>query len=251
MSTINSVHTACKNCVFAKYEEITQTDCHLNYINIFKNNNIEILEAYDETHEFNIINNKKCIGYRENKWFDQFGLTNAELIDKINKYNELNYLHYVVIINLQNYSIQELEASLDEINTLQYKPQKLILVRYVDDRLEFGYDKLKSLLEKYNNIQWRIQTILEKTFSYEMVLHTIVTTNKYRFIISVTSPCEQLSNIINYANQIVHNDLKTFNIISNNDKTCIIFSGSVYRYASAHNENILMDATLYELYNPG
>ena len=62
MSTINAVHTPCKNCVFAIYDNITQTNCALHYLDIYRDKDIEILEAYDNDKEFYIINNKKCIG---------------------------------------------------------------------------------------------------------------------------------------------------------------------------------------------
>ena len=53
MSTVNTIHTPCKSCVFALYEDKTQTDCGLNYISKYRQkDNVEVLEAYDNDKEF-------------------------------------------------------------------------------------------------------------------------------------------------------------------------------------------------------
>ena len=68
------IRTSCKDCVFAKYEGITQIDCLHDRINKFKNlpENNEVFqyvtEAYDETQEFFVIN-RLCTLYRDkNTW---------------------------------------------------------------------------------------------------------------------------------------------------------------------------------------
>ena len=99
MQRIDTVHTPCKNCVFAEYDNKTQIGCHLDYIDRFKQSNIDIIEAWDEEKEFYIINKKKCVGYRENKWFASKGLGDATLDAKIEFFNKNNFLHYLLIIN--------------------------------------------------------------------------------------------------------------------------------------------------------
>ena len=84
MSIIHAIHTPCKNCVFAKYEENTQTGCELDYIEKYKNLESEILEVYDNDKEFYVINDKKCLGYREPKWFEQLSMSDSSMEEKIN-----------------------------------------------------------------------------------------------------------------------------------------------------------------------
>ena len=85
MTSIPAIHTSCKKCVFAIYDNITQTGCHLDYIAKYREKNISILEAYDEQKEFYVIGDKKCPGYREDSWFKDNNLTIEEKIDKIKK----------------------------------------------------------------------------------------------------------------------------------------------------------------------
>lgn len=93
---INTIHTPCKSCVFAKYDNNTQNGCELNYLDKYRTKNASILEAYDDEKEFYIINGKKCMGYRENKWFKQFNLENSDIESKIKIYKEKNYLDYIL-----------------------------------------------------------------------------------------------------------------------------------------------------------
>ena len=147
MPEINPIHTPCKQCVFAKYENITQTDCFLNYIDKYKTNEVEILEAYDEEKEFYIINGKKCIGYRENKWFANIGMENASIEEKIQEFNRKNYLHYLLVLNLDNYSYENFEHLKNQIANISIKPSKIIFIRYQNKEPLYGLDLIKNLLE--------------------------------------------------------------------------------------------------------
>jgi hypothetical protein len=246
---IDTIHTPCKNCVFAHFNENTQTDCHLNYIEKYKNKNISILEAYDDDKEFYIINGKKCLGYRENKWFKQFNLENAAIKDKINKYLETNVLDYLLIINLKHISLNELEIMLKQISESKIQPKKLILIRYADSDQIFQYANIEQLLQKYSiKYTWRIQTILDLSLSYKQIIHNIITTNpKYRFIISNEKFNDNLEKMIITTNKIVHEELDQFDVLSNSDYSSIVFSSIVYRFDAFHGNNLLTDTSKYKI----
>lgn len=246
---INTIHTPCKDCVFAIYSNNTQNDCALGYLKKYQDNNIQVLEAYDDTKEFYIINGKKCIGYRENKWFKQFNLDDASLIDKVNKYNETNYLDYIVAIDLKQMSIDDLDSILKQLSVCNIKPQKVILVRYADNELKFPYTAIEDLFKKHNvTYTWRIQTILDISISYDQIIHNIISLNsKYRFIVSINNYNTDIKHIIEHTNQIVHHDLGQFDIIANNDHSCIIFSTIIYRFDHFHGNNLLNNPNNYQV----
>lgn len=246
---IDTIHTPCKDCVFAIYNQNTQTDCALGYIDKYKDKNISVLEAYDNTKEFYIINGKKCIGYRENKWFKQFDLDGSDLEAKINKYHETNHLDYIIIIDLKNLSIENLDEILKQIQSCDIKPRKLIMVRYADNELKFPYSSIENLLKNHNvSYVWRIQTILDTTLVYKEILHNIISLNaKYRFIVSVNDYNTDIKHIIKHTNKTVHHDLDQFDIISNKDHSCIIFSSIIYRFDSFHGNNLLNNPNNYQI----
>lgn len=241
MKTINPIHTTCKDCVFAIYDHITQTGCGLNYITKYNQKNIEVLEAYDDTKEFYIINNKKCIGYRENKWFKQFKLEDADISDKIKKYKETNYLDYMVVIDLKNMCLNELDQLFLQISSCTIQPKQVIIVRYSDSELSFPYSKIEEILKNHSvKYKWRIQTILDLSLSKDSIITNITSlSHKYRFIAYITDFNTSLCKIVDYTNGLVHEDLDQFEVISNKDKTCLIYSGAMYRFETFHGNNLL------------
>jgi hypothetical protein len=244
MTTIPAIHTSCKKCVFAIYDNITQIGCHLDYLNKYKDKNISILEAYDEQKEFYVIGDKKCPGYREDSWFKNANLSMEEKIIKIKQENSINYL---IVINLKDIDPIDLHKIFNTISELSFKPSKIILIRHTDDNKKFPFATLKTSLDDLN-IQWRIQTMIDKDALWGDILHgiTVAGNHAYRFICGIKTYTEDLSKLIDKANSIIYNDLSTFNILSNKTRDMIIFPGSVYRYANFHGHDILNDEKAYQ-----
>ena len=247
-SQINPIHTPCKNCVFAVYEDKTQTGCSINYISKYIDKNVPILEAYDDDKEFYIVSGKKCLGYRENKWFKQFDLENAPIHEKINKYLETNTLDYCVVIDLKLLNLDDLDNLLGQLSVCGIQPKKVILMRYIDNELSFAYSKIESLLTKYNvKYTWRIQTIVDMTLTPEQVLHNAVSLNsQYRFILSITNKNNDIERLVSDTNKVVHEDLDQFEILCNQDRSCLIFSSIVYRFDAFHGNNLFKNSDNYK-----
>lgn len=247
--SINTIHTPCKSCVFAIYNDKTQTDCALHYIDKYRNNHIDILEAYDDEKEFYIINGKKCIGYRENKWFKQFDLDDADLEEKIKKYHETNVLDYIVVVDLKDMTLEHLDDTLHQISDTKIQPKKVILIRYNDNQLLFPYSTIEAMLKKYNaSYKWRIQTILDSSLEHRSIIHNITHLNgSYRFIMCVNKHNNDLTKIVDLTNQKVHHDLDQFDIIANSDKSCLIYSSVIFRFETFHNRDFLDNPDNYTI----
>lgn len=232
---INAVHTACKNCVFAIYNKQTQSGCELNYIDDFKKNNEEIIEVYDNDLEFFVINNKKCLGYRELSWFKGLGLEDATMAKKKDYFLTNNHINYLLVIDLKDMD-SSLEALSKSILRCSYKPQKVILVRYTKDIEKFAFDVLDKFLRDTNlsSTPWRIQTMENNESKFEDILHTIISLNKKnRFIAYVRYKENEnyyLKEILLKANNIVYEQMKKFDIISDLEKRCVLFSAPSYRF---------------------
>lgn len=243
MTNIPAIHTCCKKCVFAIYDNITQTSCHLDYISKYKEKNTSILEAYDNEKEFYIISEKKCPGYREDSWFKDSNLTTLEKIDIIKKNNTINYL---AIIDLKNISLDNFEKLISLISEIQLKPAKIILIRHTIDK-NFPFDYLKSKLDSLNII-WRIQTMVDQEALWGDILHeTCMHNSSYRFICGIKNYEPSMFNVIDSANKIIYDDLSTFNILCDKDHNIIIYAGSVYRYSNYHGHDILNDKDYYQI----
>lgn len=245
---INKIHTPCKNCVFAEYENNTQTGCSLSYIEKYRDKNVPILEAYDNEKEFYIVNGKKCLGYRENKWFKQFGLEDADIKSKVEKYHSTNHLDYLLIIDLKNINFEQLDSLLQQISQSDIQPKKVIIIRHLDNEKAFEYSLLEKLFNKYKvSYIWRIQTILDISLTNNQIIHNIITLNaKYRFIVTVSDYNTDVVNMIKTTNKIVHEDLDQFEVLTNQDETCLCFSTLVYRFDAFHGNNLLENKTNYQ-----
>jgi hypothetical protein len=245
---INPIHTCCKRCVFAQYEEKTQTGCLLNYIDKYKNIGSEILEAYDEDLEFYIINNKKCLGYREDTYFKKIGMENNSIDQKISHIKETSKLNYLCLVNLREFDNMQFNNLLEEFQNVSILPQKIIFIRYMDQSPLFEYHMIQDFLDKTSiNGQWRLQTMLSTEMSNEQILHSTINLNKkYRFILSIEEADGCVSSIIEKANKIVYEDLGQFQIISTQHKKNKIFSTAPYRYSYiVKKQNLLMNDQNY------
>ena len=245
---INTIHTPCKNCVFAKYDHNTQVECELNYLDKYKNKNTPILEAYDNEKEFYIINGKKCMGYRENKWFKQFNLENADIQSKIEKYHATNRLDYLLVIDLKFLDITKLDSILQQISQTSIQPKKVIIIRYLDNEKSFTYSVIEKLFQKYNtSYVWRIQTILDTSLTTEQIIHNIISLNaKNRFAIVVSNYNNDIEHMIMSSNKTVHEDLDQFEVLCNSNETCLCFSTLVYRFDAFHGNNLLENKNNYK-----
>lgn len=232
--SIEPIHTACKNCVYANYENITQTGCHLGYIDKFRSKGLEIIEAYDDDKEFYVVNNKKCIGYRINEWFTSRKLDNLSLAEKINRHFETNYIKYTLLINLTNFD-SELKIDLlsQELSRLTIKPANIIFIRFQGKNLDLhDIDHIQKILNecKFTDIKWRIQTMLDDNLTDDGLIYECVKSIEKRFLAVITNVPLQINSIIETANTLVSEEMEHFNLISNSDKSAIIFPVSTYKY---------------------
>lgn len=249
MTNIDTIHTCCKKCVFAIFDDKTQIDCALKYIDTYKTNNIEVLEAYDEDLEFYIINKKKCIGYREPKWFESLGMKNTSLEEKITRYKDMNVIDYHLIVNTKTFDLDALKLFFYNLSKINIKPKKLTIIRYLDKKLLLPYKEIELLIKKYNiSYLWKIQTIIDKDISDQDILHQIIVQNpKYRFVLYADNSTDTLNDLVNIANNIVYNKLDQFFILATQNKQNIIFSSGVYRYEFMCKNNILIDQSKYTI----
>lgn len=250
---IEVVHTPCKKCVFAVYDNKTQTECYLKYLDKFRANNIDILEAYDEDLEFYVINNKKCLGYRENSWFKQFDAEEASIEEKSQILSDNNNINYLLFLYLPLMDLTDLDHIKNELNNTTLKPKRIVISLFENQKKTFTFDVVQKFLSDTglkDTTKWQIQTIQDMDQTFEKVLHNLVSLNKkYRFMCYIRYEDNQnyrIEDVIKTANSIVYDEFGKFDIISNATKTCAIFSLPSYRFSVLSMTNtILEEETCY------
>ena len=63
----SKLHTSCRDCIFATYDEQnkTQKGCELNKIEKLINSGVKVVESFDEEKEFYVLDNHACMTYRK------------------------------------------------------------------------------------------------------------------------------------------------------------------------------------------
>jgi hypothetical protein len=107
-SGIQGLFTSCEDCVFASYENKTQTSCKLNRIKKFREKNIEVIEAENEDNEFYVVKSF-CNCYRNIEWGDN----HAD--HELSIYNE-NRIRWSAIIIVGNGKLES-EASEKDVSS--------------------------------------------------------------------------------------------------------------------------------------
>jgi len=230
-NTISRIHTACKECVFASYRDKTQIGCEMNLLDKYRTKDTTIIEAYDEDKEFYILNNRKCIGFRKDSWFNKFG-DSLTLQDKKEKVLDSFKLRYMLLIDLKMFTIDSLEKLFDDLSKITIKPSKIILVRYNYANKIFDYDYIKEILEKSNlGCAWRLQTMLDESVGIKSVLsHTVSNNQEYKYMLYLKDYTNKISDIVNKANNLIFKELESFTVISDESYIAYMFLGLMYRY---------------------
>lgn len=246
--SINIIHTSCKKCVFAEYNENTQIACCLNLLDKFKNKGVEVLNVYDEEKEYFVINNKKCVGYKEEKYFQNRGLSSSSLDKKIQYVKNNLKVNYAIVINIKKYKNNNLEKLAESISQLKIKPSIVYVIRYRKDRGKYSYDQIQNFLNQCQISKWKIKTILDPKIKYDNVLHsTINEDKKNKFLLSINGNYSNLDKIVLTAQKKIYEELTTFLVLSNAKKESILFNTDVYRYGIFNGQDILNNTDKYEI----
>lgn len=157
---ISLIHTPCKLCVFAEYEDNTQIGCQIGYLSTYQKNNIEILEVYDDEKNFYVINNKKCLGYRDRSWLDKH--QDQDLSSVVKAENELKYICLIEITT--NSTLDKIKQYIYSIINQDIKPKGIL---FYQNRLENHKVKNQELLHFMQNftntgIDWKIKNFIDK-----------------------------------------------------------------------------------------
>lgn len=172
MSKIDIIHTPCKSCVFAEYDGKTQISCFADQIEKYKNIGIEILEAYDDTKEFFIINKKKCLFFRDQSWYDKKELCDIkEATSLVKKENEMKY---IAVIYLEPQTEQkEFEDILTSLKNQIIPPKGIMIIRDRWLTYKLSITQLSKSLND-NSIPWRLQNFIDNEMSFNDKIKAIV-----------------------------------------------------------------------------
>lgn len=249
MYELKPLHSPCKECVFAKYENNTQVDCHLGLINRYKEKNIEVIEAFDiDEKEFYIVNGKKCSGYKEEDYFTARGFADKTLQEKVDYIKSKFIVNYAAVIDIDKLSQKQFVKLLSCLKKAKIPPSQIIVIRNAnDDKSGIGMI-MKCLNNSGIKCPWRTETIIDPEEPYIITLHRITNNNrKNNFTFSISADFENIDLIVNAAQTLVYEDFQTFEVLTDKNQKNLFYNNLVYKLGIAHGVDILGEKERFTL----
>ena len=218
--------TPCKNCNFAKYEENTQVGCHLNMIEKFTDNGVDVIEAYDEDKEFYVIKNRSCHFFRPEKW----GI-NRSLEEKIDAVRLETKVPFNAIVFVDS-DYAGLKRTLGSLYRQKYKMSHIMVVRTVNSTI--WPSDITDLLNS-RSVRWRLEN-QRRPMSNWKAFHLIQKLCSYPYHAVFQSGYKVPKDMFEKINNAIIDDLKTFAMIedeiSDTDKigSGLIIPSAVYNH---------------------
>lgn len=156
------IHTACKDCVFSKYDKDTQIGCSLNKIEAFENIGVEIVPVYDDEKNFYVISDRRCQFYRNGDWLLKNDVLNpktapvSEIIQK-----EVQIGVTILLLVREGQTFDEIKISLSSIEKSTIKPESIVILL---QNTYFGQYPINHQWIKSNiTIPYSVEYIVPKT----------------------------------------------------------------------------------------
>lgn len=173
MSNIDIIHTPCKNCIFAQYDGKTQNGCFLNRIEIFKKNNVEVLEVYDNEEEFYVINKKRCLFFRDKEWMNQKNISSLE--EAKESVEEQTLLKYICVLYLENdTSKDEFDRIVSDLLMQTILPKGIMVVKNHYEKYELSIKNDITPILNATSIPWRLQNFIDESMTEEQKIKAII-----------------------------------------------------------------------------
>lgn len=213
-----TLQTSCKECVFAIYDNNTQTGCVADRIVKFSD---KAIEAYDNDKEFYVIN-AFCNYYRKPSW-------NGGVVD-LDRVKYESGLTFNIFIDCSYIDDDYSSRIIDFINGLDYHPKKMSITLF------HTYDQPRDTYSRVSNIYKSVNKKIDITtcLSKDLYLHeSLLQSNKtYHTVLHH----ELLNtNIFTIINDKVNNDLVKFIAASQNGVN--LYSNIAYKIEFANKEN--------------
>jgi len=219
---VSQVHTACKGCVHAIYDGLTQTGCRFGRLDKFRDSGAEIIEVYDiDGHEFFVINNRMCTWKRNAEWLLKNGIRTKERQGQLMREEAALPFHLIVD---DASSIEDIQKTVEYINAMKEKPIEATFVRKIDSFL-----RPPEIIVELKNLscKWNLSNYADDGMEIDDILHSV----KTPYFCYVKPGYEIPVNLFTKVNDMVHYDLFRFAYIlpAGTEKHCTIAQTQIYK----------------------
>ena len=172
--------TACKQCVFAIYEGLTQKGCKHGMLAKYKLNGDKIEDCYDEQAEFSVIRGRNCPYYRTPQWASKFN-ESADL-DAVNRVlHHETRLGFNIIMYIPSVDIDLLTATVNSLVKQEESPSHATLVIDASQYSTSLLQVIKTIFFDYKG-KWSVR-FMKTSEKPRKVNHLVNKTNKCQYMV--------------------------------------------------------------------
>lgn len=163
---LNPAYTACRYCVFARYENDKQVGCDLDKLSLYEQAGIEINTVYDAEKEFKIVNGRFCLFYRNEEVMK--GVPKSLYKETVT--NQVSIPYHAIIFVEENTTLNDIKNTIKKLLGMK-KPRMITVVNkqypfYAEDPNKYiKPTQILSLLEDLVNIRYSLRNIYDKDMS--------------------------------------------------------------------------------------
>ena len=181
-NNIARLHTSCKDCIFATYQDKTQIGCDIGRLEDYRENNlyntrhinhdVNIVAVYDDDCEYFVINDIKCHYKRNGSWSKKVNKDNW--IDRVKEENRLKYQSIIFTHN----DFAKLALTVESLLEQSIPPQHITVVRPPNNTIELSI--ISDYLKKFG-IPWRVENVIDSNLLHPHIVDTVLKTRAYPY----------------------------------------------------------------------
>jgi hypothetical protein len=215
---LKSLHTSCKDCLFADYEGNKQIGCKADLFSKFETNGGKIVPTYDNEKEFFVVLGRKCPYVRDKKWGENYLEEDWGDVVRIE-----SKIQYDVIIYIPRDFIPEdmphLKCILNDLIEQEPLPGQIIVCEHFSKARDYEIVTTMEKLIGGRDIKWLFQRIVDGEIKtkYQAVAQAIPKLDSLYFSVFNVNARVDTQHFFSL-NKAVFTDMKRFSILTEDEK---------------------------------
>lgn len=204
----NELTTSCKECVFAEYEEKTQTGCKTGRLDKYREKGVDIIEAEDlEENEFFVIESW-CNHYRDKDWAESKDISEDQESNLLNKMREETVppLGFLVLFD-KNSTLDDLNLTIEQIKLVEDKISYIIISDSSEEEYTTMVDNCQKVFGEESEHDWKLSKLVEKDAENLRSIDLVFSHIKNGYYYVLKSGQEPVTNIVELLDKRTNDEL--------------------------------------------
>lgn len=222
-NNIERLHTSCKNCIFAQYQDKTQIGCNIGQLEDYRENNlhytrhinpkIDIVEAFDDDKEYFVVNGIKCHYKRNENWGHK--VNKKYWTERVKEENRIKYQSIIFTHD----DFDKLTNTIESLLSQSIPPQHITVVRSTFNTIR------PSTIADYlreSGLPWKIENIIDSNLLHPHIIDNVLKTRAYPYHSIFYAGKIVPQDFFETINQKIYNENLKFAIIIDDERPVVV-----------------------------